>query len=108
MKTDQVYVRHILDAIKQIEEYTGGVDRERFGENRMLQDATIRQIEIVGEASRHLSESFRRRVSDVPWRAVIGMRNRIAHDYLNIDIDVVWDVVQSDLPVLKDLLSEEI
>jgi uncharacterized protein with HEPN domain len=55
----------------------------------MLQDATIRQIEIVGEASRHLSESFRRRVSDVPWRAVIGMRNRIAHDYLNIDIDVV-------------------
>jgi len=74
----------------------------------MLQDATVRQIEIVGEASRQLSESFRRRVSDVPWRAIIGMRNRIAHDYLNIDLDIIWEVVKSDVPLLKDRLSREV
>ncbi|PEN12557.1 DUF86 domain-containing protein [Longibacter salinarum] len=101
MKTDRVYVEHIMDAIHQIEEYTRGVDRQTFEENRMLQDATVRQIEIIGEASRQLSESFRRRVSEVPWRAVIGMRNRLAHDYLNIDLEVV----QNDVPLLKDRLS---
>ena len=108
MKTDQVYVEHILDAIQQIEEYTRGVDRQAFGESQMLQDATVRQIEILGEASRQLSESFRRRVSNIPWRAIIGMRNRIAHDYLNIDPDIVWEVVQSDVPLLKDRLSTEV
>jgi len=64
MKTDQVYVEHIMDAIHQIEEYTRGVDRHTFEESRMLQDATVRQIEIIGEASRQLSESFRTQVSE--------------------------------------------
>lgn len=106
MKMDQVYAQHILDAIKQIDEYTEGIDRQTFKQNRMLQDATVRQIEIVGEASRQLSDAFRARAKDVPWRAVIGMRNRIAHDYLNIDLDIVWEVVQRDLPALKSRLSE--
>ena len=108
MKTDQVYVEHILDAIQQIEAYTESADRQTFEENQMLQDATVRQIEIVGEASRQLSESFRRRTSDIPWRAIIGMRNRIAHDYLNIDLDIVWEVVQRDIPSLRDQLSDAV
>ena len=106
MKTDRVYVQHILDAIAQIEEYTEDVDRETFKSNRMLQDATVRQIEIVGEASRQLSDSFRAETNGIPRRAVIGMRNRIVHDYLNIDLDTVWEVVQGDLPTLKSRLSE--
>ena len=72
----------------------------------MMQDAVVRQLEIIGEASRQLSDDFREQHDDVPWRAIIGMRNRIAHDYLNIDLDVVWDVVQHDLPDLKRRVHE--
>ena len=71
----------------------------------MLQDAKVRQIEIIGKATRQLSESFRTQVSDVSWRAVIGMRSRIAHDTLNIDLDIVREIVQKDDPLLKDRLS---
>jgi uncharacterized protein with HEPN domain len=60
----------------------------------MIQDAVVRQLEIIGEANRRLSDDFRDRHSNIPWRAMIGMRNRIAHDYLNIDVQVVWEVVR--------------
>ena len=101
MKTNDVYLRHIKDAIGQIEEYMEGVGRDAFEGRTMLQDAVVRQLEIIGEASRQLSDDFRAQHDNVPWRAIIGMRNRIAHDYLNIDLDIVWDVVQHDLPNLK-------
>lgn len=101
MKTNEVYLRHILDAIEQIYEYVDGVDRAAFDADRMLQDAVVRQLEIIGEASRQLTDAFRERHDGVPWRAIIGMRNRIVHDYLNIDLDIVWEVVQRDLPDLK-------
>ena len=106
MKTNDVYLRHILDAIRQIEEYTADTDRAAFDARTMMQDAVVRQLEIIGEASRQLSDDFREQHDDVPWRAIIGMRNRIAHDYLNIDLDVVWDVVQHDLPELKRRVQE--
>ena len=78
-----------------------GVDRLAFEQQRLLQDGVTRQLEIVGEASRQLSEAFRDRHAEVPWRAIVGMRHRIAHDYLNIDLDVIWDTVHHDLPRLK-------
>jgi uncharacterized protein with HEPN domain len=101
MKTDEVYLRHVLDAIAQIEAYMEGVSRMTFEAERMRQDAVVRQLEIIGEACRQLSPAFRAKHDAVPWRAIIGMRNRIAHDYLNIDLDVVWDAVEHDLPTLK-------
>jgi len=101
MKTNEVYLRHILDAIEQIRTYTDGVDRATFEQETMRQDAVIRQLEIIGEASRQLPDAFHEEHDRIPWRAMIGMRNRIAHDYLNIDLDVVWDVLTVDLPDLE-------
>ena len=101
MKTNEVYLRHILDAIEQIELYAEDIDKATFEEQRMVQDAVIRQLEIIGEASRQLPEEFRKRHDQVPWHAIIGMRNRIAHEYVDIDLAVVWEVVQYDLPGLK-------
>lgn len=100
-KTNEVYLRHILDAIEQIEEYVEGIGRHDLDKQPMLQDAVLRQLEIVGEASRQLSDAFHRKHDSIPWHAIIGMRNRIAHDYLGVDLDVVWEVVQYDLPDLK-------
>ena len=110
MKTNEVYLHHILDAICQIESYTAEIDRDVFEADDMRQDAVIRQIEIIGEASRQLSDDFQDEHNHVPWSDIIGMRNRIAHDYMNIDLDIVWEVIHHDLPTLKSsvqrLLSE--
>lgn len=106
MKQDKVYLHHILEAVAQIEEYVAGVSEEAFFRERLIQDAVVRQLEVVGEASRRLSEDFRMRQDQVPWHAIIGMRNRIAHDYLNVDLQIVWEVVQNDLSVLKKEISD--
>ena len=110
MKTNEVYLHHILDAIRQIESYTAEIDRDVFEADDMRQDAVIRQIEIIGEAGRQLSDDFQDEHNHVPWSDIIGMRNRIVHDYMNIDLDIVWEVIHHDLPTLKSsvqrLLSE--
>jgi uncharacterized protein with HEPN domain len=100
-KADEVYLRHILDAITQIEGYTAGVSREDFFRNRLLQDAVVRQVEIIGEAARQVSEELQARYPQVLWREIIGMRNRIVHAYFDLDLEAVWDTVQEDLPQLK-------
>lgn len=101
MKTNETYLHHILDAIERIEQYTEDLGRDEFEERPMVQDAVVRQLEIIGEASRQLSDAVQDRHDDIPWPAIIGMRNRIAHDYMSVDFDIVWDVVQHDLTTLK-------
>jgi uncharacterized protein with HEPN domain len=107
MKTrdDSVYLRHIVDAILQIEQYLLGMSIDVYTDNRMLQDAVVRQLEIVGEASGNLSKEFCNQHPEVPWGQIVAMRNRIAHDYINVDMEIVWDVVQQDLPPLKSRIA---
>jgi uncharacterized protein with HEPN domain len=106
MKDNAVYLKHIADALVQIEAYLYEKSFEEFMSNRMLQDAVVRQLEIIGEATRNLSDDFRGRNRSIPWSQIIGMRNRIAHDYLNVDMEIVWDIISQDLPVLKGKIAE--
>lgn len=106
--TNRLYLLHIRDAICQIEAYTSGVSQPMFENDTMRHDAVIRQLEIIGEASRHLSDDFQQEHSEIPWHAIIGMRNRIAHDYLNIDLKVVWEAVHHDLPTLKQFVEQQL
>jgi uncharacterized protein with HEPN domain len=101
-KDDTVYLRHILDAINTIQEYLQGVNEEKFKDTRLLQDGTIRQIEIIGEAIRHMSKDIRRTYSEIPWQDIAGMRDKLIHDYFGVDIEKVWDTTQEDLPILKE------
>lgn len=96
-----VYLRHILDAIAKVETYLQDVDEETFDENSLLQDGVIRQIEIVGEATRHLSAQLRSRYPQVPWADIAGMRHKLIHDYFGVDIAKVWLTAVEDLPMLK-------
>jgi len=111
-KNNEVYLKHILDAISRIEEYTEGVKYEKFIKNNLIQSATIREIEIIGEAVKRLSEDFKKKYSEIPWKKIAGMRDKLIHDYFGVDIDAVWKTIKRDIPKLKsdieNILKKEI
>jgi len=103
-KDDTVYMKHILDAIHRVEEYTQNIEYKDFIENHLIQDGVIRQIEIIGEAVKRLSNEIREKYTDVPWKDIVGMRNKLIHNYFGVDVDAVWETVKKDIPVLKKKL----
>lgn len=100
-KDDIVYLKHILDAISRIEEYIKGLNYDDFMDNSLVQDGVVRQIEIVGKATKRVSTEIREKYPDIPWRKMAGMRDKLIHDYLGVDLDAVWDTVKKDIPELK-------
>lgn len=100
MKDDRVFLQHILDAINKIEAYVA-VGRETFMAASHWQDAVIRQLEIVGEATKQLSIDLRLRYSSVPWRRIAGLRDVLIHNYMGVDLDAVWTLTQTGIPELK-------
>ncbi len=100
MKDDSLYLKHILDAIERIEAYVT-VGREVFAVTAHWQDAVIRQLEIVGEATKRISPDRKAQYPEVPWRRIAGLRDVLIHDYLGVDIATVWEITQQNLPELK-------
>jgi uncharacterized protein with HEPN domain len=98
---DHGRLEDILDAIKRIESYLRGVNENKFKDDLMRQDAIMLQIEIIGEAARHVSDEFQERHPEIPWSEMIGMRNKIVHDYFEIDVSKIWDTAKNDIPQLK-------
>jgi uncharacterized protein with HEPN domain len=101
MKDDRVYLRHILRCIARIEEYTAG-GREAFFSSSLVQDGTIRNLQTMAESACRLSDDAKIRRPDMDWKAVAGFRNVLVHDYLGIDPEQVYRVVEHDVPRLKD------
>jgi len=105
MDKDGIYKLHILDAIADIESYVKGISKEKFVENKIVQDAVIRKFQIVGEAAKRLSPSFKTKHKAIPWKKVTGMRDILIHDYFQVDLSILWNTVQNELPTLKQKLK---
>ena len=103
MKDDRVYLIHVLECIKQIEEYTIN-GREEFMKSRLIQDAVIRNMEIIGEAIKRVSPGLRGQHPEIPWKEMAGMRDVLIHDYMGVDLKIVWNVVSRNLAEIKDHL----
>ena len=109
-KNPSPYVHHIIDAAMQIREYIEALTEAEFRENQMVQDAVIRKLEVIGVACSKLEENFRSDRPNIPWQEIISMRNKLAHEYWDIDLEIVWQTVISEVPKLKlkllDLITE--
>ena len=103
---DKVRLQHILDAIIEIETYTLNTDFSDFSKNSMMRFACIKQMEIIGEASNHVSDENKANFSTIEWAQLIGMRNVFVHEYFGVDPNLVWEIIKSDLPGLKEKIIE--
>ena len=106
MRNDRIYLTHIREAIESIEEYLKDVSYDRFVSNKMIIDAVVRELEIIGEASNNLSDEFRKKYSGVLWRRMKDMRNFLIHEYFGVNTKVVWDTCKDDLPQLKSFMEK--
>lgn len=98
---DEQRLRHILNAITEIESYTLGVQREDFLQNSMMRFASIKQLEIIGEACNHLSIEIKNQSVDVQWNEIVGMRHVFVHEYFGIDNLLLWEIINQDLQDFK-------
>lgn len=100
MKDDRVYLEHIRDALSDVSTYTN-VGREAFFHDRMRQDATLRKLQVIGQAVKNLSEDIKSRHPQIPWKQIAGMRDKVIHDYFGVNLEIVWAVIDKDLPELE-------
>lgn len=107
MKKDpKVFLDHILECIKLIEEYTKGKTRDDFLSSVGFQDMVVRRLEIIGEAVKNLPQEIKEKHPDIPWKRIAGMRDILIHEYFGIDLGLTWEVVEKELPSLKKMIIE--
>jgi len=105
-RDDSIYLRHILDAIVRIQQYLEGIDEKKFFQSLLVQDGVIRQLEIIGEATKRLSPQLRDRFASIPWKDIAGMRDRLIHDYFGVDLEAVWTTATVDIPPLREKIQQ--
>lgn len=102
---DEQRIAHIKEAIKEIEEYSKGITNVDFKANSMMRFASIKQIEIIGEAARHITDETRSKFPDIEWKEIAGLKNILVHEYFGIDADLIWQIITVDIPELKNKLK---
>ena len=102
MKKDtDVFLKHILDSIEYINEYTKGKSEQEFLDSVETQDAVMRRLSVIGEASKNIPTALREKHSGVDWKAIVGLKNVLVHEYFGIEQEVIWHIIKDDIPNLK-------
>jgi uncharacterized protein with HEPN domain len=104
-RSDNDTLHDIHHAIQRIMTYVQGITYDVFLQDLKTQDAVIRNLEIIGEATKNLSNTVRSQCDDIPWRAITGMRDKLIHDYFGVNIDIVWHVVTVELSVIAERIA---
>jgi len=106
MKRDyRDYVQDILDSINDIENFIGDMNFEEFTRDKKTINAVVRSIEVIGEATKKIPKTLRDRYSNIPWKKMAGMRDKLIHEYLGIDIEILWKVAKDEVSPLKPLIQ---
>ncbi|MFI3156997.1 MAG: DUF86 domain-containing protein [Methylococcaceae bacterium] len=99
------YLDDMISFAERVLSYTEGFDQQRFIDSGLNYDATVRNLELIGEAATHIPDEIRQNTPQIPWRMIIATRNRLIHGYLGIDNDTLWSIIQTDIPALLPLLQ---
>ena len=102
----RLYLADMKACCQRVAEYTTGLDREEFLSRRLVYDATLRNLELLGEAARHVPDEARALAPAIPWRRIVGVRNVLIHGYLGIDDDIIWDIVRNEIEKLLVALEK--
>ena len=105
LRDDDILVKHILEAAEKSVRFLSDSTREDFKKDEKLSLSTVRLLEILGEAASQVSEDYRMSHQEIPWRHMVSLRNRLIHGYFDVDLDIVWDTVKTDLPPLIEKLK---
>jgi len=108
IRRDRDYLLDIEQAIERILSYTAGLTWEKYLQDYKTQDAVIRNLEVIGESTKNLSDELRERYPAIPWRDMAGTRDRLTHHYFGINQEIVWQIVKQDLPGLKQQIDQMI
>ena len=101
-----VFVEDILESMDKIESYVQGMDFSDFAMNDMVIDAVLRNLEIIGEASRNIPDDIRERYSEIPWKEMMGLRNIVIHGYFSVDLDIIWEIITEDIPPTRTKIEK--
>ncbi len=101
----KLYVEDINTAIEDIKSFTKDLTFGKFKRNKLVIDAVVRNLEVIGEAAKHIPKEVKNKHPEIAWRKIESMRNRIIHEYFNVDLEIVWDTIQKDLTILKEQIK---
>jgi len=101
MKDNLAFIEHILDSINAIEKFSKNLNKEKLMLDRLKQSAIVREIEVIGEAVKNISESLKNKHPEIAWKEIAGTRDKMIHHYFWVDINIVWDIIKKDLPDLE-------
>ena len=103
---DKLYLKDISDSIRKIEKYTQNLNYNKFSNNLLIIDAVVRNLEIIGEASKNLSKEIKILYPEIPWQEMAGMRNKVIHEYFGVNLKIVWKTIKKRIPEVKPKIKE--
>jgi len=103
-----IFLKHILEAYENIIEFIKDINFKTFNNSRLIQSAVIRELGIIGEATKNLSEEIRNKYNNIPWKKIAGMKDKLTHGYFTLDLKEVWNTTEKDIPILKNNIRDAI